>query len=119
MTKLKPREQGDIGELSAMEWLASRGAHIYVPVGHSPDVDLVGQFSFPLAVGIRAGLASSSTSIGAGATTCSFMSAMAGVGSFRQEPSTADRVSCSAVPNMRSLRLSRVARWNVLLSSPS
>ena len=26
MTKLKPREQGDIGELSAMEWLASKGA---------------------------------------------------------------------------------------------
>jgi hypothetical protein len=41
MTKLKPREQGDIGELSAMEWLASRGAHIYVSVGHSPDVDVI------------------------------------------------------------------------------
>src|SRR4051794_26257099 len=24
-----------------MEWLASRGAHIYVPVGHSPDIDLI------------------------------------------------------------------------------
>jgi hypothetical protein len=36
MTKLKPREQGDIGELSAMEWLASKGAHIYVPVSTSP-----------------------------------------------------------------------------------
>lgn len=43
MTKLKPREQGDIGELSAMEWLASKGAHIYVPVGHSPDVDLIAE----------------------------------------------------------------------------
>ncbi len=41
MTKMKPRQQGDIGELSAMEWLASKGAHIYVPVGHSPDVDLM------------------------------------------------------------------------------
>jgi hypothetical protein len=39
--RLKPREQGDIGELSAMEWLASRGAHVYVPVGHSPDIDLI------------------------------------------------------------------------------
>jgi hypothetical protein len=39
--RLKPRVQGDIGELSAMEWLASRGAHVYIPVGHSPDVDLV------------------------------------------------------------------------------
>ena len=26
-----------------MEWLAGRGAHIYVPVGHSPDVDLVAE----------------------------------------------------------------------------
>jgi hypothetical protein len=33
----KPREQGDLGELSAMEWLASQGAHIYLPLGHSPD----------------------------------------------------------------------------------
>src|SRR4051795_8134602 len=24
-----------------MEWLPRRGAHIYVPVGHSPDVDLI------------------------------------------------------------------------------
>jgi Holliday junction resolvase-like predicted endonuclease len=43
VTKLKPREQGDMGELSAMEWLASKGAHIYVPVGHSPDIDLVAE----------------------------------------------------------------------------
>jgi hypothetical protein len=42
--RLKPREQGDIGELSAMEWLASNGAQIYVPVGHSPDVDVVAGF---------------------------------------------------------------------------
>jgi Holliday junction resolvase-like predicted endonuclease len=41
--RLKPREQGDIGELSAMEWLASKGAHIYVPIGHSPDVDLIAE----------------------------------------------------------------------------
>jgi hypothetical protein len=32
-----------MGELSAMEWLASKGAHIYVPVGHSPDIDLVAE----------------------------------------------------------------------------
>ena len=38
-----PRRQGDLGELSAMEWLASKGAHIYVPVGHSPDVDLIAE----------------------------------------------------------------------------
>jgi Holliday junction resolvase-like predicted endonuclease len=41
--RLKPREQGDIGELSAMEWLASKGAHIYLPVGHSPDIDLIAE----------------------------------------------------------------------------
>ena len=39
--RLTPREQGDLGELSAMEWLASKGAHTYVPVGHSPDADLI------------------------------------------------------------------------------
>jgi Holliday junction resolvase-like predicted endonuclease len=43
MRQLKPREQGDIGELSAMEWLAGKGAHIYVPVGHSPNIDLIAE----------------------------------------------------------------------------
>ena len=38
------RVQGDIGELSAMEWLASRGATIWVPFNHSPDVDLMAEF---------------------------------------------------------------------------
>lgn len=42
-SKRNPRRQGDLGELSAMEWLASKGAHIYVPVGHSPDVDFVAE----------------------------------------------------------------------------
>lgn len=39
--RMNPREQGDLGELSAMEWLASRGAVVFKPVFHSPDVDLV------------------------------------------------------------------------------
>jgi PD-(D/E)XK nuclease superfamily protein/antidote-toxin recognition MazE-like antitoxin len=43
-SRLKPREQGDVGELSAMEWLASQGACIYIPLGHSPDVDLIAAF---------------------------------------------------------------------------
>jgi hypothetical protein len=43
VTRIKPRQQGDIGELSAMEWLASKGAHIFVPVGHSPDIDVVAE----------------------------------------------------------------------------
>jgi hypothetical protein len=38
---MNAREQGDIGELSAMEWLAEQGARIYLPLGHSPDVDFV------------------------------------------------------------------------------
>ena len=45
MGKLKPREQGDIGELSAMQWLAESGARIFVPVGHSPDVDLIAEIN--------------------------------------------------------------------------
>jgi Holliday junction resolvase-like predicted endonuclease len=33
--------QGDLGEASAIEWLASRGYPVWVPVGRSPDCDLV------------------------------------------------------------------------------
>jgi hypothetical protein len=36
-----PRRQGDLGEFSAIEWLGSQGWPVWVPVGHSPDVDLV------------------------------------------------------------------------------
>jgi hypothetical protein len=41
MRTLSPRRQGDLGELSAMEWLASQGYGIWLPVGHSPDCDLI------------------------------------------------------------------------------
>lgn len=37
------RVQGDIGEFSAMEWLASKGAVVWIPLGHSPDVDLMAE----------------------------------------------------------------------------
>jgi PD-(D/E)XK endonuclease len=35
------RQQGDLGEASAIEWLASLGATVLIPLGHSPDFDLV------------------------------------------------------------------------------
>src|SRR6188472_3019453 len=38
------RVQGDIGELSAMEWLTSKGAVVWVPFTHSPHVDLMAEF---------------------------------------------------------------------------
>jgi PD-(D/E)XK endonuclease len=37
------RRQGDIGEASAIEWLTRGGALVALPVGHSPDFDLVAQ----------------------------------------------------------------------------
>jgi PD-(D/E)XK endonuclease len=37
------RAQGDIGEFSAMEWLARKGALVWIPLGHSPHVDLVAE----------------------------------------------------------------------------
>ncbi len=37
------RAQGDLGEASAIEWLASRGALIFTPPFHSPDYDLVAE----------------------------------------------------------------------------
>jgi hypothetical protein len=41
---ISPREQGDIGERSALCWLIDQGATVYLPFGHSPDVDLVAGF---------------------------------------------------------------------------
>ena len=34
MEPVSPRRQGDIGELSAMEWLSSQGYAVYYPIGH-------------------------------------------------------------------------------------
>jgi hypothetical protein len=38
---MNPRQQGDLGEFSAIEWLSSRGYPVFVPIGHSPDIDLI------------------------------------------------------------------------------
>ena len=38
---MNPRKQGDLGELSAIDWLITRGYPVWLPLGHSPDVDLV------------------------------------------------------------------------------
>ena len=35
------RKQGDLGEASAIEWFTRLGATVFIPFGHSPDVDLV------------------------------------------------------------------------------
>lgn len=35
------RQQGDLGEASAIEWLTGTGAVVLIPIGHSPDFDLV------------------------------------------------------------------------------
>jgi bifunctional DNA-binding transcriptional regulator/antitoxin component of YhaV-PrlF toxin-antitoxin module len=37
------KQQGDLGETSAIEWLTRQGALVAVPFGHSPDFDLVAQ----------------------------------------------------------------------------
>src|ERR1017187_8939046 len=41
MERMSPRRQGDLGELSAMEWLSSQGYGVCYPIGHSPDYDLI------------------------------------------------------------------------------
>jgi hypothetical protein len=38
------RKQGDLGEVSALEWLVAQGWDVYVPFGHSEDCDLVAFF---------------------------------------------------------------------------
>jgi hypothetical protein len=37
------RQQGDLGEASAIEWLTRKGATVCAPLGHSPDYDLVAE----------------------------------------------------------------------------
>jgi PD-(D/E)XK endonuclease len=37
------RQQGDLGEASAIEWLTRQGATVLIPFGHSPDYDLVAE----------------------------------------------------------------------------
>jgi bifunctional DNA-binding transcriptional regulator/antitoxin component of YhaV-PrlF toxin-antitoxin module len=39
--RINRRQQGDLGEASAIEWLTGVGATVLVPFGHSPDFDLV------------------------------------------------------------------------------
>ncbi|MGA7705553.1 MAG: group I intron-associated PD-(D/E)XK endonuclease [Solirubrobacteraceae bacterium] len=41
MTTVSTRKQGDLGEISAIEWLAAQGHSVYVPLGHSPHFDLI------------------------------------------------------------------------------
>jgi hypothetical protein len=37
------RQQGDLGEASAIEWLTGSGATVLIPFGHSPHFDLVAE----------------------------------------------------------------------------
>jgi PD-(D/E)XK endonuclease len=41
--RINRRQQGDLGEASAIEWLTCQGATVFIPFGHSPDVDLVAE----------------------------------------------------------------------------
>ncbi|MDQ6914854.1 MAG: group I intron-associated PD-(D/E)XK endonuclease [Actinomycetota bacterium] len=39
-----PRRQGDLGEAAAIDWLTRGGANVLVPLFHSADYDLVGDY---------------------------------------------------------------------------
>jgi PD-(D/E)XK nuclease superfamily protein len=39
-----PRRQGDLGEVSAMQWLVAAGAIVWVPLVSAPDYDLIAEF---------------------------------------------------------------------------
>jgi hypothetical protein len=49
---VNPRRQGDLGEVSAIEWLVSSGYPVWLPLGHSPDVDVVARIDGRL-VGVQ------------------------------------------------------------------
>jgi hypothetical protein len=41
MIRMSPRRQGDLGEFSAIEWLGVHGYDVSLPMGHSPDYDVI------------------------------------------------------------------------------
>jgi len=41
MGRISPRRQGDLGDSPRSGWLGSQGYSVCVPVGHSPDYDLI------------------------------------------------------------------------------
>jgi hypothetical protein len=43
LRQANPRRQGDIGEVSAADWLTRSGYGVWIPLGHSPDIDLLAQ----------------------------------------------------------------------------
>jgi hypothetical protein len=43
LQQLNPRRKGDIGETSAADWLTRNGFGVWIPLGHSPDVDLIAE----------------------------------------------------------------------------
>jgi Holliday junction resolvase-like predicted endonuclease len=43
LRQANPRRQGDIGEGIAASWLMQNGYGVWIPFGHSPDCDLLGQ----------------------------------------------------------------------------
>ena len=40
---LTPREQGNLGEYSAVEWFMSKDLPVAIPIGHTPDWDLLAE----------------------------------------------------------------------------
>jgi hypothetical protein len=41
MVRMTPRQQGDLGEFSAIDWLGPHGYDVSLPMGHSPDYDVI------------------------------------------------------------------------------
>ncbi|MEA2302515.1 MAG: endonuclease, partial [Solirubrobacteraceae bacterium] len=39
--RIPPRLQGDLGEQSAVDWLRWEGYWVYLPLGHSPHIDMI------------------------------------------------------------------------------
>jgi PD-(D/E)XK endonuclease len=43
LRQANPRRQGDIGEAAAIAWLTCAGFGVWIPLGHSPDADLIAE----------------------------------------------------------------------------
>jgi hypothetical protein len=43
LRQANPRRQGDLGEVAAIEWLTRQNYGVWIPLGHSPHVDLLAE----------------------------------------------------------------------------
>ena len=84
------RQQGDLGEASAIEWLTRQGAVVSAPLGHSPHYDLLADFGGrPFRVQVKTSVYRTGTS-SRGTRHCIQLAALGGNQSWTRQSKSFD-----------------------------